>query len=74
MTDPSEIRTGRDLFRTTDDLFDYWYADAYGIHKSLSAPAYEDMDMETAIEVAEELVNLLIFCQSLGADFPDIHG
>ncbi len=47
------------LFRETDEKFTYWFANGHGISHSLVGKVYENMDVEKAKEVRDELNDII---------------
>lgn len=51
--------TERELFHRTSAEYDYWYATYDGIHATFVIGAYQNMDVETATEVRDELTAII---------------
>jgi hypothetical protein len=68
------IRNGGDLFHYTDDKFDYWYADGYGVQPSFDTRAYKSLSLQKAREIRNELDDLIEFIElnNLDKQFGDL--
>lgn len=55
--------TERELFLETDELFDYWYADTFGINISFDKRAYQSMSLDDAKKVHDELTHIIEHCE-----------